>query len=79
MSELGRYDPKRVNKLVGIITAEYAEQKQRIAELEAALQDAIDGYEEGTQYKGDYLFNKHGDAEEIARLRAVLEGGKQDG
>ena len=44
------------------------------AKLREALKDAIDGYEECAQYKGDYLFNKHGDAEEIARLKAALEG-----
>ena len=49
------------------------ELEQRVKVLEDALQDAIDGYEECAQYKGDYLFNKHGDAEEIARLKAALE------
>ena len=51
---------------------------ERIDELEAALQDAIDSYEECAGYKGDYLFNKHGDAEEIARLRTALEGESYD-
>jgi len=45
------------------------------AKLREALKDAIDGYEESAGYKGDYLFNKHGDAEEIARLKAALEAG----
>lgn len=61
------------------------QQKNRIAELEAenlmlreALGDAIDGYEECAAYKGEYLYNKHGDKNEIARLRAALEG-EQDG
>jgi hypothetical protein len=53
----------------------------KIAELEAerdklreGLQDAIDGYEEYSQYAGDYLCKKHGVAEEIAILRALQEG-----
>ena len=43
----------------------------RIAELETALDDAIAGFEEGSQYKGDYLRDKHGDEDKIAKLRAL--------
>ena len=44
-----------------------------ICELVKALEEAIDGWEEGSHYKGDYLREKHGDAEGIAEARAVLD------
>lgn len=40
--------------------------------IEVEEQDLIDmlaGWEEGTAYKGEYLTKKHGDLEEIARLK----------
>lgn len=46
----------------------------RIEKLEATLREAIDCWEEGANYKGDYLREKHGDAEGIAQARAVLQG-----
>ena len=60
----------------GLCTVCIAELEAENAKLKEALKDAIDGYEECAQYKGDYLFNKHGDAEEIARLKAAQEAGK---
>ena len=48
------------------------EANKRIAELEVALEEAIEGWEEGAAYKGDYLREKHGDAQAIAKARAVL-------
>jgi hypothetical protein len=42
--------------------------------LREALVDALDGYQECAPYKGDYLYNKHGDAKEIARLQKALGG-----
>lgn len=42
------------------------------ARLADALEEALDGWEYAASYKGDYLRNKHGDAEDIARLRALL-------
>lgn len=48
----------------------------RIRELEAALAEAIEGWEDGANYKGDYLRKKHGDAEGIAKARAVLQKSK---
>ena len=51
-----------------------------VVKLEAALKDAIDGYAEAICYKGDYLVEKHGDREEIARLLNIIEGdGNEDG
>lgn len=41
-------------------------------DLLEALKEAIAGYEECSQYKGDYLREKHGDDEEIAALKAVV-------
>jgi hypothetical protein len=45
----------------------------RVAQLEQALREALDGWEDAVQYKGGYLSTKHGDADEMARLRAVLD------
>lgn len=39
--------------------------------LRAALTEALDGWEYCTQYKLDYLVEKHGDKEDIAKLRAL--------
>jgi hypothetical protein len=47
--------------------------RERIAELEAALSEAIDCWEDSANYKGDYLKEKHGDAEGIALARAILK------
>lgn len=46
---------------------------KRITELEAALRETIEGWEDGANYKGDYLKEKHCDAEGIAKVRAVLQ------
>ncbi len=48
------------------------QQRKRIEELESMLIEAIEGWEDGSNYKGDYLKAKHGDAEGIARARALL-------
>lgn len=47
--------------------------KLRIEILEEALKEAIIEYEYAYQYKGDFLAEKHGDAERVAELRKVLE------
>lgn len=44
----------------------------RIAALRSALAEALDGWADAANYKGDYLRDKHGDVEDIARLRALL-------
>jgi hypothetical protein len=46
--------------------------RARVAVLEAALREACDGFEYCSQYKGEYLAEKHGDAEDIARLRLAI-------
>jgi hypothetical protein len=62
------------DKSAGAITAGHMHGiVERIAELEAALKEAIEGWEDGANYKGDYLRAKHGDTEDIARVRAVLQ------
>lgn len=48
---------------------------ERIQLLDA-LEEALEGWEDASQYKGEHLAKKHGDAEDIARLRALL--GKDD-
>lgn len=48
------------------------EAAERIEALETALREAIEGWEDGANYKGDYLREKHRDAEGIAAARAVL-------
>jgi hypothetical protein len=50
-----------------------------IAEVETlreALGDALDAFAEASQYKGEYLREKHGDEKELARLRALLPTGE---
>jgi hypothetical protein len=44
----------------------------RDAQLWDALEEACNGWEDTLGYKGTYLTHKHGDAEDIARLRALL-------
>ena len=45
----------------------------RVAQLEQALLEAIEAWEYAAEYKGEHLQNKHGDDDEIARLRAILD------
>lgn len=50
--------------------------------LREALSEACDEFEGASVYKGEYLARKHGDAETLARLRALLPaaiGGKREG
>jgi hypothetical protein len=49
-----------------------------IRDLTAALEEAIEGFQEGGHYKGDYLRDKHGDAEDIERLRTILARAKKE-
>ena len=42
-------------------------------QLQDALEEALAGWEKAARYKGAYLLKKHGDAEQIARLRKLLE------
>lgn len=37
-----------------------------------ALEEALNGWEYAAGYKGEFLAKKHGDTEDIARLRKVL-------
>lgn len=63
--------------VAGIIARHHAARlaalQGQVAAMREALSEAIEGYEEGTRYKGEYLTQKHGDAKEIARMRALLE------
>lgn len=43
-----------------------------LEQLRNDFEEAIGGFEECSQYKGDYLRDKHGDEKEIARLRQRL-------
>lgn len=47
--------------------------RDRLAKLESALKTALDEWEHASQYKGEFLAAKHGDAEDIAELRKLLE------
>lgn len=64
---------------VGLLAAirravrEIKRQRDYVAKLETVLRDAIDGWEDCSHYKSDYLREKHGDAEGIAAARLVLE------
>ena len=68
MQEPMEMNAEAYTRMVEILAAKDA----RIAELEAALSEAIYGWEDGAAYKGDYLREKHGDAEGITAARAVL-------
>ena len=46
----------------------------RIEELEVALREALSEWEDALQYKLDFLVEKHGDRESLARLRAIHGG-----
>ena len=48
----------------------YEEQQKRMAELEGALTDAIECVESWGAYASDYFQDKHGLADDLARLRA---------
>jgi hypothetical protein len=48
--------------------------RQRIADLESALREACDEYEDNLSYKMPYLVEKHGDRETLARWRVVVGG-----
>lgn len=41
------------------------------------LEEALEGYEDCISYKSEYLVEKHGDKEEIARIRKAM--GESDG
>ena len=49
----------------------------RIELLERGLLDAIESYEEYSQYAGAYFCKKHRVAEHIQELRALLGGGEK--
>jgi hypothetical protein len=49
----------------------------RVDELEKAATEALDGWKYNCSYKGVFLTQKHGDHEDIARLRAIV--GRGDG
>jgi len=43
------------------------------AQLLDSFEEALNGWEYAAQYKGEFLAKKHGDADDIARLRKLLE------
>lgn len=48
--------------------------RKRIAALETVLREALDEWENCMHYKGDHLVKKHGDREDLAAYRKVLDG-----
>jgi hypothetical protein len=68
----------RLNRSMGEAISErdeiIDEQNAKIARLLEALIEATDSFEEYAQYAGEYLVEKHGVAEDLARLRAVAKG-----
>lgn len=56
------------------VERERNELRERLAKLEAGLATACNEWEYASQYKGDFLAAKHGDAEGIAELRELLKG-----
>ena len=57
-------------------SAVIADLEARCAEMKAALNDAIESIEDWAGYASEYFRQKHGLAEEVARLKALAEGGK---
>ncbi len=55
------------------------ELRARLTKLESGLSSALDGWAYASQYKGEFLADKHGDAEDIAELRALLGNAESDG
>lgn len=53
--------------------------QEEAAGLREKLGEALDGWSDAAQYKGNYLAEKHGDFEEIAALRAFLTSIKETG
>jgi hypothetical protein len=49
--------------------------RAEVERLTKALGEALDGWEYAAPYKGEYLAEKHGDSEDIARLRALITPG----
>lgn len=47
--------------------------KKQCRELKSALKEALEGWEYAAKYKGDFLSKKHGDFEDISKLRKLLE------
>lgn len=58
------------------IEKEFADLEARCAELKSALNDAIESIEDWAGYASEYFRQKHGLAEELARLKALAEGGE---
>ena len=46
--------------------------RERAERLTSMLNDALNEWADAAQYQGEYLLKKHGDMEEIARMRAAL-------
>lgn len=57
----------------GLAVALISDLRKRVVDLQDALSEAIEGWEEGASYKGEYLAQKHRDAEGIAKARAALQ------
>lgn len=62
---------RRREELVGEPIADH-DSRDRIDALEDALREALDGWEESSSYKGDYLREKHNDLEQISVYRGLL-------
>jgi hypothetical protein len=66
------YDEGGLEQLLQVASAALNYRDAEIKRLRDALGDAIEGWEDGANYKGDYLRKKHGDAEGIAKAKALL-------
>ena len=61
------------------IAAELAHRDRRIAELEAALSEAITLIQDWGAYADEYFQHKHDLAGDVARLRTLLNQERDDG
>ena len=51
--------------------------KAYVDALKLALEEALDGWEDASHYKGEWLAKKHGDIQDIVRLRKLLDDDKE--
>jgi hypothetical protein len=68
-------EARRVFADDGTAEREWREIHEEVRRLRAALADAIWRVEDGIGHKGAYLAEKYGDAEAVARYRAMLPAG----
>ena len=68
----GEVSTPSIAPTIAALCADRLRLEAEVAALRAALTEALEGWEYAAQYKGEYFIKKHGDADDITRLRALL-------